>query len=132
MATSFATFYDAFKDLEVTGVTSLDEPPLSVPTAQIPCKWVDIAGMDGGPFMAKSIGGWPTLKARVVVLMEPIGQNRNENRWSDALAMMDTLNDAITGMTRPCAGHLSWSIGCEPNFAGDKYFAVVATVEGEG
>ena len=132
MATTFADFYSAFADLAVTGVTSLSEPPLSVTTAKMPCKWVDVASMGGAPFMAKAIGGWPTLTCRVVVLMKPIGQDRNATRWSDALAMMDTLNDAITGMTYPCAGTLSWEISVDPNFGDAKYFAVIATVEGEG
>jgi len=131
-ATTFATFYAAFKNLALTGVTSLTEPPLDVPTAKVPCKWVDIAGMDGAPFVSHKIGGWPVLRARVVVLMKPIGQGRQATRWSDALTMMDTLNNAITGMTKPCIGNLSWAITLEPNFADSGYFAVVATVEGEG
>jgi len=132
MATTFATFYAAFNTLSVTGVTSLTEPPLDVQTAQLPCKWVDIAGLDGGPFMTGQIGGWPMFRCRVVVLMKPIGQGRQATRWSDALTMMDTLNDAITGMTKPVIGNLSWAITLEPNFADSGYFAVVASVEGEG
>jgi len=118
MATTFATFYAAFNTLSVTGVTSLTEPPLDVQTAQLPCKWVDIAGLDGGPFMTGQIGGWPMFRCRVVVLMKPIGQGRQATRWSDALTMMDT--------------NLSWAITLEPNFADSGYFAVVASVEGEG
>ena len=131
MATTFETFYDAFKDLSVTGVTSLDEPPLSAPSAKIPCKWVDSIKVEGAPFRAKALGGWPEFSCRVVVLMEPIGRNRNENRWSDAIDMMDTLNDALVGMDNPCKSNLSWSITCQPDFV-DQYFAVVATVKGEG
>ena len=33
-ATTFATWYAAFRDLSVTGVTNLAEPPLDVPSAK--------------------------------------------------------------------------------------------------
>jgi hypothetical protein len=129
-ATTFAAWYAAFRDLTLTGVTNLPEAPLDLPSAKRPGKWVDVNGMGGGPFMVRKTGGWPTFTCRVVVLMEPWGQGRHATRWSDAVAMMDTLNSAITGMTSPVKGTLTWSISLEPDFSG--YFAVVATVEGEG
>jgi hypothetical protein len=130
-ATTFANWYAAFRDLSVTGVTSLNEPPLDAPTANLPCKWVDVSGVSGGPFMAKQLGGWPTFICRVVILMKPMGQSRQATRWSDAVAMMDTLNGAIVGMTNPVKGQLTWKISLEPDFAGWG-FAVIATVEGGG
>jgi hypothetical protein len=131
-ATTFATWYAAFRDLSVTGVTNLTESPLDVPSAKRPCKWVDVVGMGGGPFVVGKTGGWPTFTCRVVVLMEPWGQGRHATRWSDAVSMMDTLNGAITGMTKPVKGALSWTMSLESDFVGSGYFAVVATVEGEG
>ena len=131
-ATTFAAFYAAFRNLSLTGVTNLAEAPLNVPSVKLPCKWVQVAGMDGAPFIVGKIGGWPTLRCQVVVLMQPMGQDRHATRWSDAVTMVDTLNDAITGMTKPVKGTVSWSIELEPNFADSGYFAVVATVEGGG
>lgn len=132
MSTSFATFYNAFRDLSVTGVTSLNTPPLSAPTAKLPLKWVDMGGAELGPFRAKVYDGWPILRCRVVVLMVPAGQDLTAQRWTDSITMMDTLNTAIKAMTAPCRGNLSWTMSLEPNLDDSGYFAVVATVEGEG
>jgi len=131
-ATTLATFYAAFRDLSLSGVTNLNEAPLNVPSAKLPCKWVQLSGMDGSPFIVGQLGGWPTLRCQVVVLMNPMGQDRHATRWSDAVTMVDSLNAAIVGMTNPSKGNLSWSIDLQPNFADSGYFAVVATVEGEG
>lgn len=131
-ATTFASFYAAFRDLSVTGVRNLNEAPLSVPTAHLPCKWVQVAGMEGAPFIVGQKAGWPALRCQIVILMNPMGQGRHPTRWSDAVTMMDTLNAAIVGMAKPCKSPLSWSIELQPNFADSGYFAVVATVEGEG
>jgi len=117
-ATTMATWYAAFRDLTLR--------------ARIPCKWIDLVGMEGAPFMVGVVGGWPTLKCRVIVLMHPMGQDRQATRWSDAVTMVDTLNAAITGMTVPTKGPLSWEITLDPNFSDSGYFAVIATVEGGG
>lgn len=125
MATSLATFYTTYKNLALTGVTSLDEPPLDVSTADMPCKWVDIVGMNEAPLRAKGVGGDRTFRGRLVVLVAARGQDRQAGRWSDALAMVDTLNAGIKTVADRSA---SWSIDVDPNFA-EGYFAVVASIE---
>ena len=131
-ATTYATFYNTFKNMSLSGVTSLDEPPLSVPSANLPCKWVEEAGQEEGPFIVGQTGGWPTLSARVVVLMKPYGQDRHSTRWSDALTMIDTLAAGIRALTVPTKGPLTFAISLERNFEGSSYLAVIATVSGEG
>ena len=122
--TTLATFYATYRDLSLTSVTNLDEPPQDVTTAQLPCKWVDTVGVDEAPLRAKGVGGERTLRARVVVAVTPAGQDRHADRWSDALAMVDTLNAGIkTVASRPSR----WSMDVDPNFNG--YFAVVAAIE---
>ena len=125
MATTFATFYTTYKDLALTGVTNLDEPPLSLTTAQCPAKWVDSGGLDEAPLRAKGVGGDRTLRGRIVVAMAPVGQDTHASRWSDTWTMADTLN---TGIKTVASRAASWTIDVNPNFA-ERYFAVVATIE---
>ena len=126
MATTLASFYATYKDMALTGVTNLDEAPLKVTTAELPCKWIDSIGMDEGPLRAKGAGGERTLRGRVVVAVAAAGQDTHTNRWADALAMVDTLN---AGIKAAADNSTSWSADVVPDFAG--YFAVVATITTE-
>ena len=127
MATTLATFYATYKNLALTDVTSLDEAPQSVASVKLPCKWVDVVGMDEGQLRAKGVGGDRTFRGRLVVAVAALGLDTQANRWADALAMVDTLNAGIKSVADRSA---SWSIDVSPNFA-ERYFAVVATIEEE-
>lgn len=129
--TTLATFYAAFKDLSVSGVTNLDEPPLTsmALSVRLPCKFVDISGLDEAGLTLKALGGSRTLRCRIVILMGIPGQDRHANRWSDTLTMVDTLNTALLAMTAPHqTKNMSWEMNATPDFDGSGYFAVTATV----
>ena len=87
-ATTFATWYAAFRDLSLTGVTNLNEPPLDLTGVKLPAKWIQTAGMDGAPFKTGVLNGWPAFRCQVVIVIKPLGQDRHPTRWSDAAAMV--------------------------------------------
>ena len=129
MATTLQTFYDNYNNLAVTGVTSLDESPLSAPSVKLPCKWIDSIGIDEAQLRAKGVGGDRTFRCRVVVLVAAHGQDLHTNRWSDSITMVDTLNAALKTVAAKSA---TFTINVAPNFA-EQYFAVVADItENEG
>lgn len=125
MATTLATFYANYQSLALSGVTNLDESPLSAPSVRLPCKWIDSVGVDEAPLRAKAVGGDRTFRCRIVVLVAAKGQDTHGNRWTESLAMVDTLNAGIKTVANRGK---SWSIDIDPNFA-EAYFAVLATIE---
>jgi hypothetical protein len=125
MTTTLNTFYTTYRDLALTGVTNLDQPPLSLPSAKFPCKWIHTVGLDEAPLRAKGVGGARTLRCTLVVAVGVMGQDTHANRWSDMLAMVDTVNAGIKTVASRSA---TYSVDANPGFA-EMYFAVVATIE---
>jgi len=126
MATTLATFYNTYKNLALSNIDSLDRPPtLSELSGKVPCKWVDLAGLDEEPLRKGSPGGDRTLRCRLVVAIAPLGQSTQSSRWSDTLAMVDTVN---TGIKSVADDTTTWSVEAVPNFW-DWGFAVTATLE---
>ena len=122
--TTLATFYATFQALALSGVTSLGQPPTILDTGNLPCKWVDSAGVDEAPARAKGTGGERKLRCRVVVAVAPVGQSTHASRWSDTLAMVDTLN---AGIKTVCDRTTTWTVDAVPNFS-DWGYAAVATI----
>ncbi len=127
--TTLAAWYAALKGLTVTGATARAEPPLKLESAQLPALWVDVVGVDETGAHKGTRGGERLLKARIVVLMAPPGQDRQANRWADTIAMADTLTTALAAMSTVSVGALEWTVSCDPNFDGSGYWAVVANVQ---
>jgi hypothetical protein len=132
--TTAAAFYGAFNSLAVTGVTSISTPPMGAP-AVLPCKWVDSAGLDNGTLHARSNAGNRILRCRIILLVSAAAQDTQAERWTDTLAMVDTLDAAIAGMTNPASGTLTWKTEARADLGGRegtteaRYFGVVATIE---
>ena len=126
--TTATAFYASLYGLSLSGVTNLATPPIGAP-AVIPCMWIDSVSMENGPEPRGQVGGTRVLRARVVVLVEANAQDTHANRWTNTVAMADTLDVALAGMTNPIGGPLKWAIVASPNFNG--YFAVTADCEGQ-
>jgi hypothetical protein len=123
--TTLATFADLYRDLALTGVTSLDYPPLDLATANMPAKWVDTIGVDEGQLRAKGVGGERTLRCRMIVVVGAMGQNTQAQRWSDAQTMVDTVNAGIKTVAEDTT---SWVINLAPINDG-AYLAVIAEIQ---
>ena len=126
--TTMATFYATYKNLALTGVTSLGQPPTAtdLATAKLPAKWVDSASLEEAPARAKGVGGERVLKCRLVVAVAPIGQSSHASRWSDTFTMVDTLNVGIKTVADKTT---TWSVEAVPNFSDGWGYAVIATIE---
>lgn len=126
MAT-LATIYTALSDLSLSGVTNLDEPPIALETAILPCKWVDSVGIDESPLHRGSMGGDRKHKARIVVVTDALGQDTQGARWAVALAMADTLNAGIKTLGATIGYTTTWTLTVEPMF--QNYLGVMAVLE---
>ena len=123
--TTLATFYATYQALALSGVTSLSQPPTMLDTGNLPCKWVDSAVVEEAPARAKGCGGARVLRCRVVVAVAPVSQSTHASRWSDTLAMTDTLN---AGIKTVCDNTTTWNVEAVPNFSDGWGYAVVATI----
>jgi hypothetical protein len=126
--TTLATFYDTFKDLDLRGVRNLGAPPTAtdLTTAKLPCKWVDSFVVEESPARSKGAGGERVLKCRVVVAIWSLAQGTHAKRWSDTIAMVDTLN---AGIKTVCAKNATWTVEATPVFSEGWGYAVVAPIE---
>jgi len=123
--TTLATFTTLYKDLALAGVTSLDYPPLSLESAHMPAKWVDTVGIDEAPLRTKGVGGERTLRCRMMVVVCAMGQDTQEGRWTDAQAMVDTVNAGIKSVAED---NTSWVVNLTPINDG-TYLAVIAEIQ---
>lgn len=124
MARTAAGLYAVFRDMSLTGVTNLDEPPRKLETAEFPCKWVHSARIEDVPTHAKGVGGERSVSCTVVVAVGVQGQDTHAQRHSDMLAMVDTLD---AGIKAEGLRGVSWTVEANPAY-GDVYMAAVAEI----
>ncbi len=130
--TTYAGFLNGLRDLAVTGVTNLQEPPASLNAADLPAKWVQLP-VGKEPAMTFGYnGGWTRFKADVVVALTPAMQGTQNQNWVQAVAMLDTLTTALRGAD-VCESVLTWEIRqTGVTVGGADYWAIVASTEGNG
>jgi hypothetical protein len=128
-ALTLATWYEALRDLKLTGVQNLLVPPTPAGMSAMhpPYKWVDAIGIEEEPLRRGALGGTRTLRARVVVVTDLIGQDLQPVRWEAALAMVDTLNAGIKSLGSTIGYTARWNVIIEPMLY-DMAVAVVADI----
>ena len=134
MATSYATFTAALGALVVTGVNRrYDHIPASL--ADLPCSWVQLPSSEEGMMTFEGTGGFPMLRAQLIIASVASAQNTDKANWDSTIALIDNLATALRGVA---AGTLAKS---KPIFslrmisvqvAGTDYWAVEATVTAYG
>ena len=131
--TPYTTFSASLSGLTVTGVTrSYTEPPQQVATADLPAKFTRIPHGEEGPIMGVRTGGWPTLHADVVILVEPFHQNQSSVNYALALTLMDNLSGALRNSDL-AQDPTRWEIETRLDSLGDvPYWMVVASVTTTG
>jgi hypothetical protein len=138
VATSFRTFIDNIEALVVVGITRayVQGPPAKLETANLPAQWVQLPSANEGPVvLSGSQGGWPTIRALLVVAYEAVGQSRQGDNFDSTVNMMDAINTAIraTPTAWPGAGHCTWEMRQgKATVAGEDYWAVFVDIEGTG
>ena len=134
--TTYRSFVDALEALDIAGVSRqyTQGPPVGSPsTPDCPAQFVRYPGSDEHAIVFGEQGGWPTLRADLVVLVEPVGQSRGGENFDHTVDMMDAVAIALRGAPCITKSHLRW--GCRQTIeevAGQAYWAVVANVEGNG
>jgi len=130
--TTYAGFLNGLRDLSVSGVTNLSEPPASLSAEGLPAKWVQLPVGNEPVLTFGYNGGWTRFKADVVIALVPAMQGTQNQNWVQAVAMLDTFTTALRGAD-VCESVLTWSIQQTGVAVGDmQYWAIVANVEGNG
>ena len=134
--TTYRSFVDALEALSITGVVRqyTQGPPLGATgVPDCPAQYVRYPGATEAVTTFGAHGGWPTLRAELVVLVEPVGQNTAPANFDATVDMMDAMTTALQGTTCLCKSKAWWSMRLViDTVAGTDYWAVVATVECAG
>lgn len=132
--TAYRSFVDALEALSITGVVREYHhgPPTTSP-ADTPAQYVRSPGSEEIAIVFGEQGGWPTLRADLVILVEPVGQSTQERNFDLTVDMMDNIATALRGATCMTKSHVRWSLRQTiDTVAGQDYWAIVAGVEGSG
>ena len=136
MTTTYRAYVDHLEALSITGVERqyTQGPPVAqVAPADCPFQYVRYPGGDEVPVVFGEQGGLPTLRAELVVGVEPVGQNVTPENFDDTVDMMDNVTAALRSSACLPKSHKTWTIrqAIDP-VAGQEYWAVIAVVEGKG
>jgi hypothetical protein len=136
MATTYRSFVDALEALDITGVNRqfTQGPPLNPPVVgDCPFQYVRYPGGSEGALVFQNQGGWPTLRAELIVCVEPVAQNTAFENFDDTVDMMDNISTTLRATDCTLANHLRWEIRqIIDTVAGNQYWAVQTIVEGSG
>lgn len=124
MSRTAAALYAVFRDMSLSGVTNLNEPPRDVKSASLPCKWVHSYRIEDQPLHARAVGGNRTVTCTVVVCVGAAGLDTHAQRHSTMLAMVDTLDAGIKAEGLRGVG---WTVTADPAY-GEIYMAAVAEI----
>jgi len=134
--TTYAAFCNALADLPVAGVKTRQRYiPDQVPSANLPLMFVRLPEGSESGITAEGEGGWPQLSAELVIVVEPVRQNRNEQNQALTVQLIDNLTDALRAVTpgQVCKSKLSWRIVARTAPLGEiEHWAIVARVTGNG
>ena len=134
--TTYRAFVDALEALVVTGVErryTSGPPAGSTGVGDCPAQYVRLPAGNEAGIAFDGQGGWPSLSAELVILVEPVAQNRQPDNFDNTVDMMDALTTALQGASCYTKSKLSWAIRqAIDTVAGQDYWAVVASVEGNG
>ena len=134
--TTYRAFVDGLEAISVTGVVrsyTQGPPSGSTGVGDCPAMYVNKPGGDERSIVFGSHGGQGTKRAEIVILVEPVAQNRQPENFDNTVDMMDNLSTALQNASCLTKSKLSWSMDqTTREGAGLAYWAVVATVEGHG
>jgi len=132
--TTYRSFVDALEALVITGVVRryTSGPPAGAPgVGDTPAQYVRYPGGDERVLVFGEGGGFTTLRAEMVLLVEPVAQSMQGRNFDLTVDMMDNLAAALRGAPCTIGGKLSWSLRqIIDTVAGTDYWAVLASVEG--
>ena len=82
---------------------------------------------------AEGQGGWPVLRAELVIIVEPLGQNVNDINFALCVTLIDNLSTALRGASL-AKTKTRWTIRQESiqQYGDTAYWALIAAVEANG
>jgi hypothetical protein len=129
------SFIDALEAISVSGVKrTYQGPPVKAETVELPSQWVQFPNVSDEPLCFGVLGGWPTVRAQLVIAYEAVAQSRQPTNFDGTVDMIDTLNTAIRAIA-PNANlsGLWWTVRQSVvTVAGNTYWALIADIEGQG
>lgn len=131
--TSYGAFVGALSGLIVIGVErSYNEPPQQINAGDLPIMFPRIPQGSEGGITASGAGGWPMMRADLVVLINPAQVDSNGPNFDAALKIMDNLSVALRASTL-AKTKTNWSIRTEQAMVGPNLFwAIIAEVRTNG
>ena len=135
-ATTYSNFVDALEALVITGVERryTQGPPVGAPaTTDCPAQYVRLPSGEDISVVFGERFGWPTLRAELVVLVEPVGQEQHHVNFDATVDMIDAVMTALRATS--CLGKSLPSCTIRQTIdtvAGQDYWAVVVAVEVSG
>ena len=138
--TSYNDFVDNLGEIVITGIQrQLPGPPASVATADLYCSFPRAVEGEEEPLTVQTSGGWPTFRAQLVIIVEPIGRDTSPLNHAKVVDMIDNISTALRAVNPGDALHLgrgpiSWTTILSSNevVGQTQYWALVTTVEGHG
>lgn len=133
MATGYAGFFNAIRDMVIVGVNvNKKYPPKSMDSADLPASWVELPEGNDSPITFNRGTTWPKYQAELTIAIKPFSQGEIPDIMPTALALMDNLALALSGLDASKSA-LSWSIYPTMVAVGNvDYWAVTATISGAG
>lgn len=132
--TTYRSFIDSIEALTVTGVTRryTQGQPATLNTADLPAQWADLPRGESEP--ATCAGDMTrTLRADLLVALEPVGQNTRPTNFDACVTMLDNLHTALDGWSDPLDGAPSWNARLAyVTVNGLDYWAIITEVSGLG
>lgn len=127
-------FIDGLEALVIAGVVRsyIHGPPSAAPgTADCPAMFVHQPEVVGQRLAFGQQGGAGSMRAQLIILVEPVAQSRNPENFDGAVDMVDALESTLIDASCSVGGILGWTIRVtEFDVAGVAHWAVIADVEG--
>ena len=132
--TTYTTYVTNLSLLTITGVTrAYLEPPRQISTADLPISYVRLPRGGENPLTGDATGGWPTLNADLVIVLEPYRQSTQAANYTLALTMLDNVSTALRASTNLGRAAARWTIRQDIEQYGDaSYWVIIASVESNG
>lgn len=129
--TTLTDFYYALSRVSVTGVVrNFEWPPDSLATADLPALWVELPDADNGgesAWASACDGTGKARTARLILAIEPAGQDNAQPNTRAVVTMMDRLETALDALGYPLITYIL--TGGEPiGVSQTAYWGVTATV----
>jgi hypothetical protein len=137
--TSYSTFLSYLADLSVTGVTTNRGSsemglPDAVQSADLPMKYIDFPFGDESALTFDGGGGWPTLGAEIVLIVQSVELDIDSARFASLTSLIDNLSTALRA-GKTSRSKMAWTVNLEYRVFGRdtaEYLCVVAFVQGAG